>query len=198
MKVPAMGLLVHNRMEERLMITDRGLLTLRTTVQVAMIINVFLLLCEVFKEFYTGAHHMASSKYLFLGLNGYNALVPWIWTAIAFNIIAMILLVLPITRGLRWLNVACVLAILGIWIEKGMGLVIPGFIPTPLGEIIEYQPSLNETLICFGIWAFGLLIYTLLLKVAVPILQGRLAANDGQSERETPATEVGEVLKAGS
>ena len=56
-----------------------------------------------------------------------------------------------------------------------MGLVIPGFVPTTLGEIIEYQPSTTETLICLGIWAFGLLCYTVFLRMAVPILQGRLS-----------------------
>lgn len=164
-------------------ITDKALLTLRGIVQVSMIINVFLLVCEVFKEFYSGNLHVASAKYLFLGLHGHHALVPWIWSAITFNLIAMVLLVLPVSRGLRYLNVACVLSIVGIWIEKGMGLVIPGFIPTPLGAIVEYTPSLNETLVCFGIWAFGLLCYTIFLRMSVPILQGRLAkANEGISE----------------
>jgi len=157
-------------------ITDRALLTLRSIVQVSMLINVFLLANEVFKEFYSGNLHVASSKYLFIGLHGYHALVPWIWTAIGFNLTAMVLLVLPVSRSLRWLNVTCVLSITGIWIEKGMGLVVPGFIPTPLGEMIEYSPSLNETLICFGIWSFGLLCYTIFLRMAVPILQGRLVA----------------------
>ena len=145
-----------------------------------MLINVFLLVNEVFKEFYSGNLHVASAKYLFVGLHGHHALVPWIWTAIAFNLTAMVLLVLPLSRSLKWLNVTCVLCIVGIWIEKGMGLVIPGFIPTPLGAMVEYTPSLNETLVCFGIWAFGLLCYTVFLRMAVPILQGRLAkANEG-------------------
>ena len=148
-----------------------------------MVINVFLLLCELFTEFYAGGLHIASSRYLYLGLHGHHALVPWIWTAVAFNLIAMVLLVLPVSRSLKWLDVACVLCIVGIWIEKGMGLVIPGFIPTPLGAIVEYTPTLNETLVCFGIWAFGLLCYTLFLRMAVPILQGRLTkANEGVSE----------------
>ena len=155
-------------------ITDRALLTLRGIVQVSMLINVFLLVNEVFKEFYTGSS-VASSQYLYVGLHGYHALVPWIWTAITFNLVAMFLLVLPLSRSLKWLNLTCVLCIVGIWIEKGMGLVIPGFIPTPLGQIVEYRPSLNETLICVGIWAFGLLSYTVFLRMSVPILQGRLA-----------------------
>jgi len=154
-------------------IPDRALFTLRSIVQVAMLINVFLLLNEVFKEFYTGNLHVASAKYLYFGLHGHSALVPWIWTAVIFNLTAMVLLLLPASRSLKWLDLACVLAIVGIWIEKGMGLVIPGFVPTPLGEVVEYSPSLNETLICLGIWAFGLLCYTILLRVAVPILQGQ-------------------------
>lgn len=161
-------------------IADRALLTLRSIVQVSMLINVFLLANEVFKEFYSGDLHVASSKYLYVGLHGYHALVPWIWVAITFNLIAMVLLVLPVSRSLKWLNLTCVLAFLGIWIEKGMGLVVPGFIPTPLGEMVEYSPSLNETLICLGIWAMGLLCYTIFLRMSVPILQGRLSkANEG-------------------
>ncbi|MFO1514603.1 MAG: NrfD/PsrC family molybdoenzyme membrane anchor subunit [Verrucomicrobiota bacterium] len=189
MKTPAMNKVVHARMAERLMITDRALMTLRGIVQVSMLINVFLLVCEVFKEFYSGNLHGISAKYLFVGLHGHHALVPWIWTAIALNLVAMVLLILPVSRTLKWLNLTCVLAIVGIWIEKGMGLVIPGFIPTPLGAVVEYSPSLNETLVCLGIWAFGLLCYTVFLRMSVPILQGRLSkANEGQSETQIAAT----------
>ncbi len=178
MKIPAMNRVIRERMTERLKITDRSLLTLRSIVQVSMLINVFLLLNELFKEFYTDNLHVAASKYLYFGLHGHHALVPWIWTAIGCNLVAMVLLLLPVSRSLKWLDVACVLAIVGIWIEKGMGLVIPGFIPSPLGEIVEYTPTLNETLICLGIWAFGFLCYTLFLRMAVPILQGTLTKSN--------------------
>ncbi len=164
-------------------ITDRALLTLRGIVQVSMLINVFLLANEVFKEFYTRTSHVASSKYLYYGLHGHHALVSWIWTAIAFNLVAMFLLVLPLSKSLRYLNVACGLAIIGIWIEKGMGLVVPGFIPSPLGEMVEYTPTVNETLVCLGIWAFGILAYTIFLRMSIPILQGRISkSNEGCSD----------------
>lgn len=155
-------------------ISDQTLFLLRKIIQVSMCINVFLLGNEVFKEFYSDTLHNASAKYLFLGLHGHHALVPWIWTAIIFNLISMVLLMSPASRKIRYLNIACVLAVVGIWIEKGVGLIIPGFIPTPLGEIVEYVPTMNELLICVGIWAFGFLIYTILLKFSLPILNGNL------------------------
>lgn len=155
-------------------VSDDALLTLRRIVQVAMIINIFLLGCEVFTEFYTDSAHVASARYLYFGLHGRAALVPWIWTAIAFNLLATLLLVLPASRGLRLLNVACVLAIVGIWIEKGMGLIVPAFVPTQLGELVEYVPTMREVLVCLGIWAFGLLLYTILVRISVPVLAGQL------------------------
>ena len=72
------------------------------------------------------------------------------------------------------LQAACVMLIVGIWIEKGMGMIVPAFIPSPLGEIVEYLPTVNETLVTLGIWAGGLLIYTILVRVTVPVLTGRL------------------------
>ena len=155
-------------------VSDDALFTLRRIVQVAMIINLFLLLCEVFTEFYADTKHGASAHYLFFGWGERSALVPWIWAAVAMNVGATALLVLPASRALRTLNIACVLAIVGIWIEKGMGLIVPAFVPTPLGEVVEYFPTLHETLICLGIWAGGLLIYTILVRVSVPVLAGEV------------------------
>lgn len=155
-------------------ISDSAILMLRRIVQVSMIVNVFLLFCELFKEFYTDSAHVASAKYLFFGLHGHSGLVGWIWVALAINGIALVLLLLPASKSLKYLDVACVLSFVGIWIEKGMGLVVPAFIPTPLGEIVEYVPTLNEWLICAGIWAFGFLLYTIFLKMTIPVLTGAL------------------------
>jgi molybdopterin-containing oxidoreductase family membrane subunit len=110
---------------------------------------------------------------LYAGLHGKDRLVPWIWTALAFNVTAFIIFLVPKTRKtLATLNLGCVLIIVGIWIEKGMGLIIPGFIPAPLGEVWEYQPTTVELLVTMGIWAIGLLILTTLLKVIIPIETG--------------------------
>ena len=155
-------------------VAEGAMRTLRNIITVAMIINMFLLLSEVFTEFYTDSAHVASARYLFLGLHGYHGLVPWIWTAIGLNLIATVILVLPLARALKYMNIACVLLIVGIWIEKGMGLIVPAFIPTPLGEIVEYLPTWNEILVCLGIWAFGLLLYTIFVRITIPVLAGKL------------------------
>lgn len=152
----------------------KAFMTLRNIVAIALSISMFLLGSEAFTEFYTDSAHGASAQYLFLGLRGYWALVPWIWTAIGLNLLAMILLYLPISRKLPVLQAACVMLIVGIWIEKGMGMIVPAFIPTPLGEIVEYLPTVNEALVTLGIWAGGLLIYTVLVRITVPVLTGRL------------------------
>ncbi|TWU41964.1 sulfate reduction electron transfer complex DsrMKJOP subunit DsrP [Novipirellula artificiosorum] len=171
-------------------VANDALLTLRRIIQVALIINLFLLVCEVFTEFYTDSAHVASARYLYFGLHGRDALVPWIWSAVGMNVLATILVMLPASRGMRWLNVACVLAIVGIWIEKGMGLIVPAFVPTPLGEIVEYVPTTHEILICLGIWAFGLLIYTIFVRVSVPVLAGEVTYQKrfGQPTENTPSS----------
>jgi molybdopterin-containing oxidoreductase family membrane subunit len=160
-------------------VTDRALMTLRQIVLVALTINMFLLLSELFTEFYAGTAHITSTRYLYFGLHGYSGLVPWIWTSILLNLAALAILYLPVARSLRYLNFACVMLIVGIWIEKGMGLIVPAFIPSPLGEIVEYTPTLNEILVCLGIWAFGLLLYTIFVRITVPVLEGRLTEARG-------------------
>lgn len=164
-------------------VPEKAMMTLRNIVTVALSINLFLLGSEVFTEFYTDSAHGVSAQYLFLGLHGAHGLVPWIWSAIALNSIAVVLLYAPVSRKPMFLNAACVMLIIGVWIEKGMGLIVPAFIPTPLGELVEYLPTWNETKICIGIWAFGLLVYTICVRITVPVLTGRLIA--GRSFEES-------------
>ena len=156
-------------------VPEKALMTLRNIVRVAMSASMFLLVSEAFTEFYTDSAHVASARYLFFGLEGRTALVPWIWTAIGLNLGGLIIMLLPFSRTHRFMNLACLMMIAGVWIEKGMGLVIPAFVPTPLGEIVEYRPTLNESLVSLGIAAFGFLIFTILVRVTIPVLSGRLA-----------------------
>ncbi|MBM4054978.1 MAG: polysulfide reductase [Planctomycetes bacterium] len=156
-------------------IGDRPFRLLRQIMTISLLTTLFLLGCEVFKEFYSQSLHNSSARYLFFGLHGHYALVPWIWTAITFEIAAIIILLSGYSRkpgSFVWLNMACILATVGIWIEKGPGLIIPGFLPTPLGEIVEYIPTYNETMVCVGIWAIGALIFSWMLRLAIPILSG--------------------------
>ena len=149
--------------------------TLVAILRVTIVGNLFMLASELFTEFYAGGLHTASARYLFLGLEGHNALVPWIWSAVALNIVGGVLIFIPsIVERTGLLLAACSLAFVGVWIEKGMGLIVPGFIPSQLHEIVEYAPSLTEWRVTAGIWAFGLMIYTVALKIAVPILSGRM------------------------
>lgn len=167
------------RRHTRHWIGDEPIFMLRMIMTVAMLINVFLLGCEVFTEFYAPTAHSAAAQYLYFGLHGRDGLVPWIWTAIALDLVGLGLLVTPLSRRIWLLNVACVSCFLGIWIEKGMGLIIPGFVPSPLGQVVEYLPSMNESLVCLGIWALGALIYSWMLHVTIPIMRGQLRANPG-------------------
>jgi len=158
-------------------VPSKAIVTLRNIVLVAAMINAFLLISELFTEFYTDSSHLASTQYLWFGLFGHAPLVPWIWTAVSFNSTALVILCLPMHRRRRLLSVACVLLIIGVWIEKGMGLIVPAFTPSPIGEVVEYIPTWNETFICFGIWAFGLLVYTICVRVTIPVLSGRLTVD---------------------
>jgi len=165
---------------------DRVISFLRMVVLISGLINLFLLIAEVFTEFYADSAHVASARYLFFGLHGYNALVPWIWSSITMNVLALLALVSRKfeNRGMVVRNIPLAMLIAAIWIEKGMGLVFPGFIPTPLGEIVEYLPTLNEVLVSLGIWGTGLFIMTALIKHAVDIETGVVRLNATGSETD--------------
>jgi Ni/Fe-hydrogenase subunit HybB-like protein len=141
----------------------------------ALQISLFFVGVELFTDFYNEGAHAASVHYLYLGLDGFASLQSWIWFALTLNVIAVLILMIhPLRQKTVLLNVACVLAFTGIWIEKGMGLVIPGFIPTPLGEVFEYAPTSVELSVAAGIWALGILIFTLLTKAMIAIKHGKI------------------------
>jgi molybdopterin-containing oxidoreductase family membrane subunit len=113
---------------------------------------------------------MDSITYLFAGLHGHSAYVPWMWASIIMMVFGIILLVPPVTRrNPVTLVAACLLVFFGAWIDKGMGMIAGGFTPNPLHEINEYIPTGPELMITLGVWAAGFLVLTVLFKIAVSI-----------------------------
>lgn len=77
-----------------------------------------------------------------------------------------------------------------------MGLVIPGFIPSPLGEIVEYSPTWVEWSVVLGIWAMGLFIFTVLVRAAIPIELGSLRSPLVRDEDGATTVTVGDSVSA--
>jgi len=147
---------------------------LAVIVAYAMILNVFFLLMEIFTAFYSRIpEHMEHFQYLFVGLEGYSALVPWMWTSVILAVVSLLLLMTPTIRNNeKYLPIICVIVFLSLWIDKGLGLIVGGFIPSPLGAITEYAPTLYEISITVGIWAIGFLMVTVFYKIALSVREG--------------------------
>ncbi|MCF8070261.1 MAG: polysulfide reductase NrfD [Desulfobacterales bacterium] len=145
--------------------------SLSKIVTYAIILNVFFLLCEVFVAVYSNIpEHMDHLKYLFFGLHGHNALVPWMWTSMALMLLAIVLLVIPATRQHEGiLTVACLAVFAGTWIDKGLGMIAGGFVPNPLHHVNEYVPTFPEIMIAVGIYATGFLVLTAFYKMAITV-----------------------------
>ena len=139
----------------------------------ALSANLFFLACEVFVVFYSGIpEHLDHFKYLYAGLDGHNLLVPWMWTALGLMLMALLLFIIPATRRNETsLSVACLVVFIGIWIDKGLGLITGGFVPTPMHRVVDYVPTLPELVISMGIYGIGLLMLTVLVKIALMVKQ---------------------------
>lgn len=137
----------------------------------AIIINVFFLACEFFVVFYSQfPEHMDHFKYLFWGLDGKGVLVPWMWASLILMLFSIVLLLNPLTRqNDTILGFACVVLFIGTWIDKGMGLISGGFVPSPLHYVNEYVPTVPELVITAAIWATGFLILTVLYKIVLSV-----------------------------
>lgn len=141
----------------------------------AIFLNLFLHGAEAFKEYYSDTEHLLYTRYWFQGIGEHRTLVPYAWTAVALNLTALGLFIVPAARrNVVLLNIGCLATYTGCYIEKGMGLIIPGFTPDTLGEIYVYSPTITELRVAAGVFAIGFLVFTVLLKVAVPVLLGEL------------------------
>ncbi len=136
-----------------------------------MVINVFFVLLELFTVFYSQIpEHMAHFEFLFLGLEGHAPLAAWMWASVGLAGISLILLITPRYRNNETiLAVTCVMVFLSLWIDKGLGLIVGGFVPSPLGHVTSYVPTLPEISITLAIWAVGFLMVTVFYKIALTV-----------------------------
>jgi len=180
------------RRTTRLKITDEAIFKIAELMAYTMGFNLFLTAAESFKELYSGTEHMVYFQYLLFGIekNGvhYNTLVPFAWASIITGFIAFMLFLIPKTR-MNWttLNIGCVLIYASVYIEKGMGLIIPGLTPDALGEIYVYRPSFTEVAVAAGIFSLGALVFTIMLKAAVPMMLGEFTLSKGRKAPDTPS-----------
>ena len=153
---------------------DPGVGAIQSLVKIvtyAMIANVFFYGLELFTAFYSNIPEAkAPLKYLFVGLEGHTRLVLFIWTATILAFVGIGLLLFPSTRkNDKILSLALVAIIVANWIDKGMGLVIGGFIPNPFDRVTEYVITYTEISVTLGVYAIGILLLTILYKVAISV-----------------------------
>ncbi len=157
---------------------DPGVGAIQSLVKIiryAMIANVFFYICEVFTAFYSGIpDEMAAFKYVFVGIDGHTSLVPFMWTATVLAFVGIALLIFPTRKNKVLLPIALLSIFLANWIDKGIVLIIAGFVPNSFERVIEYFPTGNEISIVLAIYAIGALIVTVLYKVAISVREQNL------------------------
>jgi len=171
----------------RFEIQDEAIWKIAELMAYAMFLNLFLHGVEAFKEYYSNTEHLLYTRYWFQGLGEHRTLVPFAWTAVSLNLTAFLLFIMPAARqNPITLNIGCLATYAGCYIEKGMGLIIPGLTPDTLGEIYQYYPSIIEVRVSAGVFALGFLAFTLMLKVAVPISLGELRGEPDMTPEGPP------------
>ena len=158
----------------------------------AMFVNLFLFGAEIFREYYSATEHLLFTRYAFAGLAGHTTIVPFSWLSVFLSVGAFFLFLIPRTRrNPVTLNLGALMIYGGVYIEKGIALVVPGFTPSTLGEIYEYWPSRTELMVSAGIYGVGFFMYTLMVKVAVPVMNGTFLAASAARGSRAPAVDAG-------
>ncbi len=154
----------------------KALNKLVTIIIYAAILNAFFFGLEFFVGYYSNIPgHKHSLEYLFFGLEHhghvYNNLVPFMWAFVILNISAIATLAWKKTRegNELLLGLGSLMMFASLWLDKGIGFVLAGFVPNPLHEITEYVPTANEIGITIGVWATGIFVLTVLYKIAIGV-----------------------------
>lgn len=137
----------------------------------AMTVNLFFFGVELFTALYSGIpEHMHAFEYLFVGLDERAQLAPWMWLSTLLAVVSLVLLLVPKTRARESvLAAACAGVFVSLWLEKGLCLVVCGFVPNAMGRVMPYQPTAPESLIVLGIWAFGSFMITVFYRITVAV-----------------------------
>jgi molybdopterin-containing oxidoreductase family membrane subunit len=154
-----------------LRVAPEAIASIAVIVAYATAAHVFFVLLEVFTAFYSQVpDHVRHFTFLYAGLGGHTALVPWMWTSAALAVAALVLLVMPATRCREaTLAAACAAVFVSLWIDKGLGLIVGGFMPSPLGAVADYVPTWREAAIVAGIWAVGAAMVTAFFKITASV-----------------------------
>ncbi|MBW2716578.1 MAG: polysulfide reductase NrfD [Deltaproteobacteria bacterium] len=174
---PALIFLIFRILQKvgRIKISDAALFKIGELLAYTMALNLFFVGTEVFTEVYAPTSHSIHARFQWFGIHGAASIAAYTWTALLLNVLALVIFIVPKFRhNLRLLTLGCVFSFSGIYIEKGMGLLLPGFTPDALGEIYSYTPSATEVMVGIGIWAIGALLFTLMTRVAIAITTGKL------------------------
>jgi Ni/Fe-hydrogenase subunit HybB-like protein len=144
---------------------------LAVIVTYAMLLNVFFVGLELFTALYSQIpEDVEHFQYLFFGLQGQAPLAPWMWTSSALAVVSLVTLLVPsLRRRAPVLAVTCVMVFVSLWIDKGLGLIVGGFVPSPFGAVVRYVPSAPEVLIVLGVWAIGFLLVTVFYKITLSV-----------------------------
>lgn len=171
----------------RFEIQDEAMWKIAELMAYAMLLNLFLHGAEAFKEYYWGTEHLRFTRYWYEGLGVHRTLGPYAWSAVSPNALAFVHFIVPAARrNVITLNIGCLATDSAVYIEKGMGLIIPRLRPDVLGDIHEYYPTTAELRVAAGIPAIGFLAFTRMLKVAVPIVLGQFRHGQATGLAEIP------------
>jgi molybdopterin-containing oxidoreductase family membrane subunit len=142
---------------------------LATIVSYAMLLNVFFVMLEVFTAFYSRIPaEVEPFRDLFVTSDGNAPLVTSMWIAAVLAVVSLALLLARGTSDAR-LGLACAGVFVSLWLDKGLVMIVGGFVPSPLGAITEYSPTAPEAAIAAGIWAAVALLATILFRLAISV-----------------------------
>jgi molybdopterin-containing oxidoreductase family membrane subunit len=139
----------------------------------ALACSLFFLLIELFATLYARVpEQLAALAFLYVGLDGQAPLAPFMWLSLALLLGALILLLTPRLRARDSLLAAAAALVLGgLALDKGFGLIVGGFAPTPFGTAPAYSPTPPEWAVVGGIWGIGALIVMVSYRVVLAARQ---------------------------